>query len=737
MLQLQINEKGGQPRQESFDKSEITIGRVQGNDIVLPKGNISKRHSRIVVKDGKFIIVDLKSTNGTYVNGKKITAPQVVKTTDKIYIGDFTIQLTPPVAAAERQASMRAPEPDEEGQEIDLFGGDAPLEAPPANRSGGTPGLIDDNFDQEFDAPEPPQPKLPKPSRRAAPKPVEPEPEPELELDADFDAPDLPPELELDVSSEEEFDLDAGLEPEPEFDPEPAFEPEPEPLEPEPEPAPEPELHVELDAEPTPRPSIMPKSKRSQRAGPSRIRPLPSRAQGDDSQPSIDLDEEALAAPTMKPAPAGPIAVAAPVPVAAVVSAAPGTPPPGREEVLSYLHHHVVETLGLANQPLAALGSQRADALQTAERAAEALEQRGLLPPGEDAAHLANIAAARAVDLQALDALMTDEAVVEIEITSDGQLLVDRDGRLESVEGGAESPNQIIELIHTLAALGGHQAGEDDPLVDVRLSDGSRVVASLPPMAFRGPSLSVRKTTRDFFTLDKLLEYTTISQPMMVFIDSCIRFRKNILLSVGPGVGPTATMNALLGQMPSDERLVSIENGIELHLGSARNLTSMEPRGAYDVADLVKHAIAMQADRALIGGLDGAGAADILHNLAGPLEGSVLAYSASSPAAAVERLAQNELSGHADARRLIAQAFPVVLQEHRFLDNSRRIASVAEIVLDGDEARVEEIFTFTPEGVDENLIVTGTFAATGYTPRFLEELVERGEAEVDLSIFKA
>ncbi|MCA9551768.1 MAG: FHA domain-containing protein, partial [Myxococcales bacterium] len=112
MLQITINEKGGQPRQETFDKNEITIGRVQGNDIVLPKGNISKRHSRIVIKDGKFIIVDLKSTNGTYVNGKKINAPQVVKTTDKIYIGDFTLQLNPGGGgsqSAERQASLRAP----------------------------------------------------------------------------------------------------------------------------------------------------------------------------------------------------------------------------------------------------------------------------------------------------------------------------------------------------------------------------------------------------------------------------------------------------------------------------------------------------------------------------------------------------------------------------------------------------------------------------------------------------
>src|SRR5918999_6020545 len=91
MFTIIIQEKGGEQRRMVFDKPEVTIGRVQGNDIVLPKGNVSKRHARIVLKDGKFIIVDLKSTNGTYVNGRKITSPLVVKDSDKIYIGDFIV----------------------------------------------------------------------------------------------------------------------------------------------------------------------------------------------------------------------------------------------------------------------------------------------------------------------------------------------------------------------------------------------------------------------------------------------------------------------------------------------------------------------------------------------------------------------------------------------------------------------------------------------------------------------
>ncbi|MCB9651192.1 MAG: Flp pilus assembly complex ATPase component TadA [Deltaproteobacteria bacterium] len=730
MLQITINEKGGQPRQETFDKNEITIGRVQGNDIVLPKGNISKRHSRIVIKDGKFIIVDLKSTNGTYVNGKKINAPQVVKTTDKIYIGDFTLQLNPGGGgsqSAERQASLRAPVAPAREEEIDLFGGDAPLEDA-GGRSGGSPGLIDDNFDQEFEAPEP-QAKLPKPSRRTAlPKPVEPEPEPEpeleheLDLDADFDAPDL---------GESGLELDVGLEPEPE--PEDDFEPEPEP----------------------PRPAALPKpTKRAPQNSAAKMRPIPRAEEEDDH---LDVGD-ALGGATMTPTPAPELATPAPmphlslapsamtvapaaVPAVAVAAAAAPAPAMEREEAVQHLHQQVVARLGLRGVPAPELAGMRADALAVAEEAAAALEKRGALGAGDDAQDLAQIAAARAVGVDLVADLLADDAVVEVEITSDRQVLVDRDGRLESAQRSIESEAQVTELIKTLAALGGVQAGADAPLVDVRLVDGTRVLASLPPLAFRGPSLAIRKTTRDFFTLEKLLEYNTVSQSMMTFIDYCVRFRKNMLLAVGPGVSPTATLNALLAQMPTDDRVVSVENGVELHLGGPRNLTALEPRGSVTVADLVRHAAAMQADRAVVGGLCGEGGAEVLRTLAGPLEGSVLALAAPSPAVAVERVAAavaGELEGGiAEARRLVAMAFPVVLQEQRFLDNSRRITSVAEVVAEGEEVRAEDVFTFTAEGVDENLIVTGTFQATGRTPRFLEELVDRGEAEVDMSIFKA
>jgi pilus assembly protein CpaF len=199
-------------------------------------------------------------------------------------------------------------------------------------------------------------------------------------------------------------------------------------------------------------------------------------------------------------------------------------------------------------------------------------------------------------------------------------------------------------------------------------------------------------------------------------------------------------MNALVAQMPTDDRIVTIENGVELHFGQAhRNVTALEPSGV-SVLDLVRHAVQMQADRMILGELGGPDTGEILRAIAGPLEGSVVGYSARSAAEAVDRIARLELStmnSLADAKKLVAAAFPVIVQEKKFLDNSRRITCVSEAVVDGDEVVIEDIFRFKAEGVDDNLIVTGTFQPTGHRPTFLEELADRGEAEVDLSIFDA
>ena len=701
MFQVTINEKGGQGRQESFDKAEITIGRVQGNDIILPKGNISKRHSRIVLKDGKFIIVDLKSTNGTYVNGKKITAPQVVKSTDKIYIGDFTLQLANGqngAAAEPREASLRpARGVSAKEEEIDLFGGDAPLgldESHAKDPEPPSPGLIDDNFDQEFDAPAPePQSKLPKPAKRKA------EAEADIELDNGFGDPDL------DGFGEGPDD---------------------------------------------PEPKGLPRSQKAPvRGGPSRIRPIPGRSKieaKDDGMaaevlipdaPPAELPADAVAAvPTLRPAPSGD----APMPAArSVVMGAGAAEMLTRAEALNDLHLEVADALALRGRLLAELPGLQSHAVGEARSAADRMVASGLLSQYEDLQALAEEVGNRATGVEPVLDLLENQQVVEVAVTHDRQLLADRDGRLEPVNRRLASEAQVIRLIQTLAVLAGESP--DQMLIDGRLRDGTRVVAALPPLSFRGPTLSLRKTTRDFFTLNKLLEYNTISPEMMTFLDHCVRCRTNLLLSVGPGVNATATLNALLAQMPTDDRVVTIERGVELHVVPPRNLVTLEPQGGLPLSALLAHAVALQADRTVLGDLSGLDLSATLRAIEGPLQGSVLAYPAANPAEALEKMAQalraDEDLSLEEARTAVARAIPVVLHEARFLDNSRRITVVSEVLVDNGEVRLEDIFTFKAEGVDENLIVTGTFHATGYTPRFLEDLVDRGEAEVNMDIFKA
>ena len=697
MFQVTINEKGGQGRQENFDKAEITIGRVQGNDIILPKGNISKRHSRIVLKDGKFIIVDLKSTNGTYVNGKKITAPQVVKSSDKIYIGDFTIQLANSQngASADRDGGLRARSGKEE--EIDLFGGDAPMSldsAPAQAEEPAAPGLIDDNFDQEFDGPAPEaQAKLPRPAKRAK----------------------LDPDPAEGYGDQELDDLAA------------------EPAEP------EPEAKV----------SSLPRAKKSGgRGNASRVRPLPGRGKDDAAAPDVLIpdppavdapaDPVAAGVPTLRPAPAEEAAPPAPAQTPVVVGAGVGVELLSRNEALHDLHLEVADSLGLRGRMLSELAGLEPQVVTEALSAADRMVAAGLLSRAEDLQGLAEEVAARATGVEPLLDLLENQQVVEIAITHDRQVLADSDGRLEPVNRRLASEAQVVRLIQTLAVLAG--VDPEQGLIDGRLRDGTRIVAAMPPLSFRGPTLSLRKTTRDFFTLDKLLEYNTISPEMTTFLDHCVRCRSNLLLSVGPGVNATATLNALLAQMPTDDRVVTIERGVELHVLPPRNLVTLEPQEGVPLSALLGHAVALQADRAVLGDISGLDLTVALKAIEGPLQGSVLAYPAANPAEAVEKMAavlvEEDGLSLDDARRMIARALPVVLHEARFLDNSRRITVVSEVLVDDDGVRLEDIFTFKAEGVDENLIVTGTFHATGYTPRFLQNLVERGEAEVNMDIFK-
>lgn len=767
MLQLTINEKGGPTRHETFDKDEVTIGRVQGNDIILPKGNISKRHSRIVLKDGKFIIVDLKSTNGTYVNGKKITAPQVIKTTDKVYIGDFTIQISQGANGAEEQPARGRAIPGAE-EEIDLFGGDAPFDGDPAAAQ--SPGLIDDNFDKEFDVPSADPNKAHgslvagkrSPGRRQ-------EPEPELELDEDFGAPDEPdpepPRLEI----------DGGFEPPPEsreLHPMDAAAEGPLGAHPSPHPRDRSLDPMPPDLEETPPPDLGAGFEGAATAmpGPSVEEPAPDGRSPSFGEASFEVEGGPLAGPGARaPGPAGlgqaPLApsgpshgqpsrgglapfgpandlgpmLGAPGPMLGLPApSGPAPEPLSRDEALVILERAIHDALDLTGRPLEAVPELREEAESVARSKLEALV--GRLPAGEPNDDLVARAVARTTGIGPILDLLVDDTIFEVVVSADRQVLVDREGRLEPTERVLQSDAEVLALVHALAGLGGMEPGRIGPLVDVRLRSGPRVLATLPPAAFRGPSLTVRKTTRDFFTLEKLQEYDSIGAAMVGLLEAVVRFRRSVLLSIGPGVSATATLNALLSRVPDDERVVTVERGVELYLRGHVHAVAFTLDERTNVKDVLRYAASAQSERVFFGELAREDAGPVVDAFSLHLEGGAAAIVAGSAEEAVDRLArwveEYREAGPEEARRAVARAFPIVLQEHKLSDNSRRITQAAELVVEDGEVRLHELFRFEPSGVDESMMITGAFVPAGRVPAFLEALAARGEIQVDVSAYQ-
>ncbi|MBI2373099.1 MAG: Flp pilus assembly complex ATPase component TadA [Deltaproteobacteria bacterium] len=774
MFQIVINEKGGQPKSMDFEKQELTIGRVQGNDIVLPKGNISKRHSRIVLKDGKFIIIDMQSTNGTYVNGKKITTPQVIKSTDKIYIGDYTLQLTP---NGEKGGVAKAKGRDDEGEAADSASSGT-QEAAARERPKGGPGLIDESFDQEFE-PEPQKGKAPPapPAKKAAAKAPEPEPEHEddeagLELElggasADAHADDeeeVPPEdnepeipeeepkaavkgkgpgLRAPVAKapagraapakkrdEEELDLEPAPPPAPTpaLSSKPAAKIEAKPVRPKPAPAPPPPRPVEPEEEEE-EDDLLGAATPSPAKAPPPPEPEPETATPPPAEISKAPPREPSAPP---PPPAAPGAVGVgSVPVAGALRAA--GPFLEHKQLIRELHLRIADGLDLGSKDLSTLPSLSGKAVEFAKKAIERLRAEGRVHDAVDANQVAKEAASAATDTSLISKHYANDKVLEISITPTRVMMLELNGQPPApVDDRIDGEPAVASLIRCLAVLGG--GDPDKPLVDVRLRDGSRLVAALPPFSFRGPTLTIRKAAREAYSAEDLVANKSLSEAMMKLLaDYVIPQRRGIMVAVGPGPLSSATLNALASLVPAEERIVTIESGVELQLVHS-NVVALQPTAKVPIRDLIEHAVARQPERTLVGLVPKEAAFDVLSAMAGPLQGSVFCYAAGTVEEALDALVRDVahvVKDAREARRLIARAAPIVLTEER-LNFFRYITSISELVVDGEDVKVEDIFRFEETGADENGEIVGDFVPTGYAPSFLENM-----EGVDLSIFKA
>src|SRR6266849_5239725 len=453
-----LTEKGGATQRLDFDSEEITIGRVDENDICLPKGNISKKHTKIVVKDGKIIVLDLKSTNGTYVNGKKLAGPQVIQRSDNVYIGDFIL--------------------------------------------------------------------------------------------------------------------------------------------------------------------------------------------------NVDRDE--------------------------LVS-----------DVLN-------EALGLGP----------------------------------------------------LEIYLADDSVSEVMVNAPSEIYVERSGRLERAPKGFSSRRAVLGAIERIVAPLGRHVDESSPLVDARLPDGSRVNAIIPPLALKGPALTIRKFRRNLLTALDLVELGAMTEAMAEFLETCVKARRSLVVSGGTGSGKTTLLNVLSSYIPPGERIVTIEDAAELPLSQEHwvQLESRPPniegKGAVTIRDLVRNALRMRPDRIVVGECRGGEALDMLQAMNTGHDGSLTTLHANSPRDALARLETMVLMSGLTLpvraiREQLASAVNLIVQQQRYVDGSRRVSAISEVgALSENAIAIQDVFQFKQEGFDSEGRVVGHFAATGVVPAFYQDLQRQGVA-VNADLFHA
>jgi pilus assembly protein CpaF len=337
-----------------------------------------------------------------------------------------------------------------------------------------------------------------------------------------------------------------------------------------------------------------------------------------------------------------------------------------------------------------------------------------------------------------LEPLLADPTISDILVNSYSNIYIERRGKLEKTAITFKDDEHLMRVIERIVSTVGRRIDEAQPMVDARLPDGSRVNAIIPPLAIDGPTLSIRRFGADPLKMAALIENGALTKEIAILFEMCVKARLNIIISGGTGAGKTTLLNALSAYIPSDERIVTIEDSAELQLQQPHIVRletrppNIEGRGEVTQRDLVRNALRMRPDRIVIGEVRGGEAIDMLQAMNTGHDGSLTTIHANSPRDALSRLETMiqmtgmRLSDRA-MRQQIASAVDLVIQVARLTDGTRRITSISEVTgMEGDTTTMQEIFQFERTGVDAKGKVLGRFRTTGIRPRFAERLRQYG-----------
>jgi pilus assembly protein CpaF len=742
-----ISERGKPPVKLDFDKPEITIGRVRGNDIVLQKNNVSKRHAKLVIKDSQFIIIDQKSTNGTIVNARKITAPQVVREDDKICIGEFILTLKHddrPVSVQPLGHDARAAASIEPLRPSPAFGpsdrgptGPQPEPLPPrppaAAPHGGVPHGGAPHGGAPLAAGPPVAPLAPAPIPHA-PVPHAPAPHAPMPHAPAPPAPMTPAGLgPLGPAPMAAAPMPVAPAPSAPSAPSPASQPSSGTMRPggpaqalsELAPTVEPSLPFGLPPSQPP----APEPPRSTLAGFGRqpdATPAPAHA-------------ELLGVGSALGSPQRPIEA---LPAAGRVTRAGGRagmalPPslnPAFERAQAAAIQRLLDRVELRSLPSTYPPDRAtlAEYERIVDRTLDSVAQEGVLD-GVDRRELMTLLTHELVGLGPLEVYLDDPTTTDVYVNAPKRVFVRRGGQLRAGSLSFSSAETLELVAHRLVATG---LRVDELLTTLRLADGGRIDVLLPPASAKGPALTLKKAPRHYRSLDQLVEAGLLSAAMATFLRQATEARRTLLLAGPPGAGKTELLHALGAELDEGLRIITVEPTAVLQLPQHSVLSLESADLGHARGRTLEYALRLAPERLLVDGLGPENAYTWILGTAFATMGSLATLSASGERDALARLEAlaipaTPLHSIRGIRDQIARAihFVVVLGA---APSAGRIVKIVELQgLDLDTLRLQDVFYYQPGGDEQG----GAFHPTGHIPTFYEEL-RRSGVGTDLAIFR-
>jgi pilus assembly protein CpaF len=382
--------------------------------------------------------------------------------------------------------------------------------------------------------------------------------------------------------------------------------------------------------------------------------------------------------------------------------------------------------------------SQTADVRKTIEDLFESiLTEEKIVLSRPERRRLFEQIVAEILGLGPLEPLLADETITEIMVNGGKNIYIERGGKIFREPAAFESDDHLMRIIDRIVSPLGRRIDESSPYVDARLTDGSRVNAVIPPISLVGPTLTIRKFAKIPITVDQMVEWGTVTAEAVEFLKACVIGRINMVVSGGTGSGKTTFLNLLSGYIPSNERIITIENAAELQLRQEHVVTlesrppNIEGRGEVTIQNLVVNSLRMRPDRIIVGEIRAEEALDMLQAMNTGHEGSMTTAHSNSPRDTLSRIETMTLMAGMELpvraiREQIASALELVVHLERQRDGTRKVTHVSEIQgMEGDVITMTDIFVFEQTGF-ENGKVIGRLRPTGLRPRFMDKIEQAG-----------